>query len=433
MGRMNRRRAYVLLLLGFGIAGVPSAEPEEAWTWEDCLSHAVEHNPRLRAAQARLRAAEEGVRLARSALRPQWSLGAGVDRSGVRDGAAPPGTDLRATLGVDQVLYAGGRLSARVAESEAGVTAAEAAAWENAAEVTFALRLAFTELLHAQEEQVLLERVETRRRDNLELVQLLYEGGKEHRGSVAISEAALFQAETDVRLARRRMEWARLALQRTAGLAEPAPVVRAAGALSVLPPPADVDWDDRWERTPEHARARAQLRAAASGVDRARGDFRPDITVSGSAGRYGDHREFDRDRWRAGVAVSYPLWPGGRNLHAWRQARDVLEETEWALEDLRNQVILNLADRLKDYRNAIDLVEVWHRFLAASELRADIARHEYTSGLVSFEDWARIENDLIDNRRRLLAAKQEAVRAEARWLRAAGFVAFDRPASREIP
>ena len=54
-------------------------------------------------------------------------------------------------------------------------------------------------------------------------------------------------------------------------------------------------------------------------------------------------------------------------------------------------------------------------FLAAADLRAEIARTQYTTGLLSFEDWDLIENDLIDNQKAMLASLRDAVLAEAAW------------------
>ncbi len=422
---MKIRLCCLLQCMWWGAVAVSLATGEPVWSWEDCLHEAALHNPQLAGADARLQAAEAGRGVARSALRPQVGAGAGAERRGVRDNISRTTTEFRTTVGVDQLLYTGGRLTAGVREASAAKEVSEAMAWGVAAEVTFALRAAFIELLHAQEEQQLLEQVEQRRQNNLQLVELLYDGGKEHKGSLAVSAASLFQATTDVRLVARRIAWARSLLQRTTGLETIHDDLTVAGELAVLPPPSQVDWHTVVERTPEYARAAAERRAGAARVERARSGRRPDITVSGQAGRFGDHDAFERDQWQMGVAIAYPFWPGGRHRHEVAQARYLLNEIEFALVDIRQQVRLLLEERLHAYRNAIDHVEVRQRFLDASELRAEIARQQYTSGLLSFEDWSRIENDLIDNQRLVLSAMQAAMLAEARWLRAAGTTAFE--------
>ena len=53
-------------------------------------------------------------------------------------------------------------------------------------------------------------------------------------------------------------------------------------------------------------------------------------------------------------------------------------------------------------------------------MRATIARSQYTSGLLKFEDWDLIENDLIDNEKQWLTDQRDAVRAQTGWDRARG-------------
>ena len=58
--------------------------------------------------------------------------------------------------------------------------------------------------------------------------------------------------------------------------------------------------------------------------------------------------------------------------------------------------------------------------MKAAQVRAEIARSQYTSGLLAFEDWDLIENDLIENEKQALLARRTAARAAAAWDRALG-------------
>ena len=52
---------------------------------------------------------------------------------------------------------------------------------------------------------------------------------------------------------------------------------------------------------------------------------------------------------------------------------------------------------------------------SAAETRAGIARSKYNNGLMSFEDWDRIETDLIQRQKAALLGRRERVLAEAAW------------------
>ena len=60
------------------------------------------------------------------------------------------------------------------------------------------------------------------------------------------------------------------------------------------------------------------------------------------------------------------------------------------------------------------------KYLAAVEERARIAGAQYSSGLISFDDWVIIEDNLIDARKSFLNVRADALVAEATWIQAKG-------------
>ena len=63
-------------------------------------------------------------------------------------------------------------------------------------------------------------------------------------------------------------------------------------------------------------------------------------------------------------------------------------------------------------------------YVAAADIRAEISRQQYDDGLLSFENWDLIENDLINKRKGLLDSQRAALLAETAWWRATGYEAF---------
>ena len=59
-------------------------------------------------------------------------------------------------------------------------------------------------------------------------------------------------------------------------------------------------------------------------------------------------------------------------------------------------------------------------YLQAEGVRAEIGRSQYASGMLSFEDWDRIENDLISSEKSDLGGRRDAVVAEANWEKVQG-------------
>ncbi|MBU1694121.1 MAG: TolC family protein, partial [Verrucomicrobia bacterium] len=356
--------------------------------------------------------------------RPQLSLGGGAEHA-EQDGQGTAGdASLSASVSAEQALYTGGRLAASVDSARAALESAQANYDSANAEVTYSLRSAFVNLLHAQEQVAVLRLIEQRRRDNLELVGLRYEGGREHKGSLALIEASFYEAQTELRQAERQVDSARRVLARTMGLAEDGPASTVAGSLESGAAPESMDWTAAAEQTPAYAGAQAAIRSAEASVRSARSGYRPDISLASSAGRSGNEDAFDTDRWSVGVRLSFPFWSGGQTRQEVAQARAQLARAEAQEAETLNGLVSDLSESLLSFRNATENVRVQARYFEAADLRAEIAREQYGAGLLTFENWDVIENERISYQRRLLESQRAALLAEAAWRRATGRGAF---------
>ena len=72
----------------------------------------------------------------------------------------------------------------------------------------------------------------------------------------------------------------------------------------------------------------------------------------------------------------------------------------------------------QSFNNFIEVTEklkVDESFLLAALTRADIARRKYNNGLITFDDWDVIENDLISRQKTALQSQKDRDLAEANW------------------
>jgi outer membrane protein TolC len=58
--------------------------------------------------------------------------------------------------------------------------------------------------------------------------------------------------------------------------------------------------------------------------------------------------------------------------------------------------------------------------LTATEERSKIAQAQYSIGLMSYDNWTIIEDDLVSAKKNLLNAQAAALLAEANWILAKG-------------
>lgn len=413
--------ATVALLLA---AGLPSgaADGDPPLDWPACVALAAEANPDLVGARAAVGSSEAVYFGSRSERHPQLTAGGDFTRSdtrrddGVNDG---PTDDYQAGLTARQLLYAGGRVAATIEQQKAELDAALAGLRRTASEVSFDLKTAFANLLYAQEFEGLAGRILDRRTENLRLLELRFEGGREHKGSYLRIKAAASEAQYDLARAARAVTVARRNLARVLGRSDTAGLA-VAGAYDAAAPGTAPDFEALTLHSPLRDGADARRRVADAAVRRARSAYRPELSLAGSVSRGGEDFFPQDERWAVGVAIDLPLFDGGSRRYGLAAAQADRLQAEANLLGTTYDVRAELERAYVALVDDVDNIGIRAEFLEAAQVRAEIARSQYTSGLLSFEDWDRIENDLIDTERAMLAARRDAMLSEATWELAAG-------------
>jgi outer membrane protein TolC len=406
--------AATLLLL----AGALGAE--NVLTWQDCFSRTVANNIELSIAKLKLKEAEASLKSQQSVYYPTVSAKADRTVGEMKtNGSNWNGTDdLRASLDVDYTLFAGFGNRARVTRTEAELYAEKANFDQTRSNIEFALRIAFSDQLYAQELLELTRNIAARRAGNTRLVEMRYEGGREHKGSLLLKQAQLTEALYNVEETQRSLE---LAQRRLASLMRQwdfSPFLLD-GNLRAEVPPTGVSLNDLARVTPSYRSAEARLKAAEQGFIVTRSERFPKIIAKASLIGSGES-DIDRETWETGIAVSLPLFTGGRLsqdiiISGLRKEQSRLD-AEKTMLDLMN----DLLEALNTYRDRYAAMSVQDAQRLAAETRATVARTQYEQGLISFQDWDTIENQLITAQRSWLASRRTADQAEAAWQNAMG-------------
>ena len=408
----------VVCLLAF--AGPAFAE--NPLTLEDCLAESAENNPDLVASRLAVQKAKYDYQASYSDMLPQVSANAGSGRSSAEsgeDGSTTTRDSASYGVSASQSLYTGGRNRAAVDQGSANLQAAQADLGARRSTLTYDVRKAFAQLLFAQEQIDLTRTILKRRQDNLDLIQLRYEGGRENKGALLLTQASARDAEYGVAQAERFLRVAQRQLARVLGR-DDSELIRISGTLEAGRAAAAADFEVLAADTPTHRRAIAQLRGARAGLDSAKSQYFPELSANASAGRSDEDWMPRQDEWFLGVSLSFPFFQGGKNVMNVRGAGAELQRVEANLRATDAELVLVLQQALADYADAVDRTEVQSAYLKAGEVRAEIARSQYSSGMLSFEDWDRIENDLIGSQKDDLAGRRDAVLAEANWDKAQG-------------
>lgn len=371
------------------------------------------HNAELQAAQASLDAARYASRGAYSGFLPQISASAAhTESSGslVTAPAAPYSGSVTAT----QNLFSGFSDSAKVEQAAGNLEVAEASHAAARAQLSLDLKNAFAGLRYAQDNVELTSKIVQRLAENVRLVELRFEGGRENKGSLLLTRATLAQARYENLQAQQALVSAQSQLARMLGRADSETLSVTEPVPTGAPQPVD-DFTALARATPNYRMLAAQERAAAAGVVLARAAFYPSLNLTGTLSREGPDWFPEGSRRTVGVNVTIPIFNGGRDYNATRSSAANLAAAGFNKEGTERQLRVSLRQGYAGYVAAVEKLKVDAAYIEAAEARAQIARSKYNNGLMSFEDWDRIESDLIFRQKAWLASQRDRVTAEATW------------------
>lgn len=393
-------------------------EAEEILSWEDCIKEAKKNHPDLIAGEEKLNQAKANKAITKSNLLPQISS----DLSGKTSKTAASGKTDTYSYEVTgkQLLFDGFKTPYDIASAQENIKSSQYNYEVTSSNVRLRLRSAFGELLKAQELLVITEDIAKRRSQNVELVKLRYEAGREHKGAFLTAQANSAQALFEVTQAKRNIDLAQRRLNKELGRMQFGSI-RVKGDFKIKYPYQEKPgFESLANSTPFLRELITRKEAARFDLKSAGADFFPQVYANASAGRTDSGWPPGKDKWSVGLSVSFPLFEGGSRVAEVSRAKAVFNQAEADARSGRDGVILTLEETWTDLQNAIDTVNVQQRFLEATQERAKIAQVQYYNGLITFDDWTIIEDESVKMKKSYLDAQLNALIAESYWIQAEG-------------
>jgi len=390
---------------------------EEVLTWQDCIREAAKNHPDLISAQESVKESEASKKITASTLFPQ--IDSNVDASIAKTAGKTTDTYTYGVSGT-QLLFDGFKTYDNVKAASENIKAAQYNYKYTSTEVRLRLRTAFINLLKVQELLNITEEIFKIRRGNFELITLRYESGLEHRGALLTAEANLAQAQFEISQAKRALEVVQRGLIKEIGRTKFSPL-RAEGNLKlsdvVLGKP---DFEALAKSNPSLEKLIAQKNAASFGIKAAKANFLPELSVQAGADKSSSHWPPENDQWDAGLSLSFPIFEGGLRLAQVAQAKAQFNQAQADERSTRDSVIVTLEQTWAALQDAVETLEVEKKFLNAAEERAKIAEAQYSLGMIQFDNWTIIEDELVKTKKTFLDTQANALLAEADWVQAKG-------------
>ena len=441
--RIYSNFAFIILFCLLWIMTPVAAQAAVTMEWGSCLSEAAKHHPDLIVATEVIVQAKDTQWQATSPLEPQVTGNFGLSRqlsgggassfsSGSSSGsgsASSPGGSFgsgRASdtysynISASQLIFDGFQTVNNIKAASENVKAKKEAYKFTSATVRFRLRSAFANLLKSQAAVLLYEDIIKIRKASRDFIQLRYESGMEHKGALMQAEANVAQAEYNLAQARRSIVVSRRQLAKEMGLINDTDVF-VNGEFTItqaLAPKPDLE-----SITQNHPSVLQQKDAkdqADYNVKSAVGSFLPQVNGQGGLGRSDSKWPPERDQWNIGFTVAMPFFDGGLRLAQLAQAQAVLRQAVASLQSTHDSVITTLESSWAALIDGSENIGVQEALLGASSERYKIGKAQYSVGLMSFDNWIIIENDLVNAKIAVLNAQANALLAEAQWIQAKG-------------
>lgn len=436
---MNRYSLKLFVVLSFlypfGLLSFSEREegPRVELGWQKALNLLIENNPELQSAQFELESSEYSQKVEFAELLPQVTASLGHSRDeGLRDDSARFGDSrYSASIALSQGLFRGGERRARIKRSEYLTDISYQRLNQTRVDLTYQLRTRFEGVLYAQRFIELAREILARRVDNVNLIELRYESGQEDKGSLLLSKANLKQSRFELRQAKDLLElsWARL--KETLGVSQLefnslVGEVYFNDDVFSIDDGAEIDISSLIETIPAYKQSKFEVQASEKSLSIARSSYIPNVSLNTNINSTGESFFPDQTgRLSMGLSIQIPLFQGGRNYYQNQIAANNWAQSKKNLHQQKLNLMTELEQAYISFKQAVKRVEIEKSFLEAARLRAEISRTRYSNGLLSFEEWDRIENDFISREQSFLRVQRDLVLEASNWEKVQGLSLFN--------
>ncbi len=391
---------------------------EEILTWEACVNEAKMNHPYLISAKEKLNQAKALKWESISPVLPQIGsdFNMGVSKSSSQDKI----NNYSYGINGKQLLFDGLKSVYDIKASLKNIKSVQYNYETVSATIRSTLRKTFIQLLKTQELLSITQDIAERRKKNLELVRISYNAGREHRGSLLTAEANLAQAQLEVAEAKRNIELSQRQLLKELGRDRFSPI-EAKGDLQIFSTnKQEPAFEEIASQNPSLLEILAQKEAARLNLSSAKASFFPQVNANGSYDRHSPTWPPNESQWTIGLSLSFPLFQGGRRLAEISRTKSVLAQVQSDEKSLKQNIIVNLQQNWINFQNALDASIVQEKFLEATDERAKIAQAQYSIGLLSFDNWTIIEDNLANIKKSYLESQANTLISEANWILSQG-------------
>ncbi|SDW59321.1 outer membrane protein [Ruegeria halocynthiae] len=417
------------LAAGIALSAVPG-KPVWADNLTDAFIGAYNTSGLLEQNRALLRAADEDVAIALSALRPIINWTVRVSRNYTRTNTSSVLTTREPStffsgLTLSQLIYDGGASILGKQSAQETVLATRQSLIDIEQQVLIRAANAYLGVLLQEETVAIRQNNVEVSAEELRASQDRFEVGEVTRTDVALSEAQLASSQADLAVARGNLSIAQAEYVNAVGKAPG----RTAGQPK-LPnlPRLENDAVNLAQRNhPAILSAQHQVRALDLVVQQQRANLGPNVSLNADAGVT---ESYDNDDYTNDATVSLnfnqPIYSGGGLAAAVRRAMATRDASRANLLNVQKNITQGVADRYAAFQAATASLRASTERVRASQVAFDGIREEATLGARTTLDVLNAQQDLLDAQLAEVASRTERSRAAYELLQAQGLLTAER-------
>ena len=421
---MKRTATWLVACCMFSV----TADATRAETIRDALAAAYDHNPVLNAQRAATRAADEGVAIAKSGLRPTVSASVTQQFSRTINSNPVGGGRVGQTafpfgygVQIDQALFSGFRTVNSINAQEAQVRSSRAQLSSTEQDVLFNAAAAYADIIFFDRLVDIRRRNLAFLREQVRSANARLEVGEGTRTDVAESQAQLVLARSGVTTAQASAAAARATFVQFVGRA-PGTLATPTVPSRLIPPSVDAAVAIALRDSPAIRGSEHLVDAQAFAVKIEEGTLLPSLGAQFSANEQRDFGAADsRTTAVSGsLQLSVPIYQGGAASARVRQAKEQLGQQRIIVDQTRDQVRVTTVAAYTRYQAAVQNVSSNRQQVAAARLALEGVTEERNVGQRTQLDVLQAQATVLQAEEGLAQARRDRVVAAYQTVQAIG-------------
>lgn len=380
--------------------------------------------------RALLRAADEDVAIALSALRPiiNWTAQVSQDVNRISSGGVVTNTeptDFFTGLTLNQLIYDGGATLLGKQSAQETVLATRQSLIDIEQQILFRATTAYLSVLLQEETVQIRQNNVDLSSEELRASQDRFEVGEVTRTDVALSEAQLASSRADLADAKGDLSTAQAEYVNAVG--KQSGKTQGQPSLPALPRSESEAQGVARQNHPAILSAQHQVRALDLLVQQQRANLGPNVNLNASAGLT-ESLDDDDSLENATISLNFnqPIYSGGGLAAAVRRAMATRDSSRANLLNVQKDITQGVTDAYVRFQTATASLTASTERVRASEVAFDGIREEATLGARTTLDVLAAQQDLLDAQLAEIASRTERSLAAYQLLVAQGLLTAER-------